>query len=181
MADVKQSNPNAFAELELKLKQLDGFQTKVGWFDEAKYDDGTPVAYVAAIQEKGYGPIPPRPFMRPAQIDNEQKWKETAGFAANKVLDGSYTGKDAMDLLGSVATGDIIKAISDVLSPPLSLITLMARKYRKEGKKVTGRTIGEIARRIKKGDVDISGVSTKPLVDTGKMIATVTHLTESTR
>lgn len=181
MADVKQSNPNAFAELELRLKQLDGFQTKVGWFDSAKYDDGTPVAYVAAIQESGYGPIPPRPFMRPAQIDNEEKWKDTAAHGAKQILEGKMTGKDAMDLLGAVAEGDIIKAISEVMAPPLSLITLMARKYRKMGRKVTGRTIGEIAGRIKKGDVDISGVSTKPLVDTGQMIATVTHLTESTR
>ena len=181
MADVKQSHPRAFEELELRLKQLEGFQTKAGWFDAAKYDDGTPVAYIAAIQEKGHGPIPPRPFMRPAMIDNEQKWKDTAGFAAKRVLDGSYSGKDAMDLLGAMAEGDIKKAISDVLAPPLSLITLMARKYRKLGKNVTGKTIGEIAGRIKKGDVDVSGVSTKPLVDTGKMIATVTHLTESTR
>jgi hypothetical protein len=110
--------------------------------------------------------------MRPAMIDNEQKWKDTAGFAAKRVLDGGYSGKEAMDLFGAMAEGDIKKAISDVLAPPFSLITLMARKYRKLGKKVTGKTIGEIAGRIKKGDVDISGVSTKPLVDTGKMIAT---------
>jgi hypothetical protein len=53
MADVKQSHPRAFEELELRLKQLDGFQTKAGWFDAAKYDDGTPVAYIAAISGKG--------------------------------------------------------------------------------------------------------------------------------
>lgn len=181
MAEIKQSNPNAFADLELKLKQLDGFQTKVGWFDSAKYEDGTPVAYVAQIQEVGWGPIPPRPFMRPAQLDNEAKWRDTAAYGANKVLDGSYTGKDAMDLLGEVAQGDIVKAISEVTSPPLSMITLLARKARQMGQKVTGKTIGQFAKQVDKGPPDVSGVSTKPLVDTGHMIATVTHMTESTR
>ena len=184
MAEIKQSNPNCFADLDLKLKQLDGFSSKVGWFDSAKYEEsGTSIAYVASIQEFGAPgkSIPPRPFMRPAQIKNEQKWRDTAAFAAKKVLDGSYSGRDAMDLLGETAQGDIIKAIEDVMSPPLSMVTLLARKARRAGQKVTGKTIGMFYKQLSKGPPDVSGVSTKPLIDSGDLIAHVTNLTESSR
>lgn len=33
--------------------EISGMKTSVGWFPGAKYQDGTPVAYVAAIQEHG--------------------------------------------------------------------------------------------------------------------------------
>lgn len=183
MADVKQSNPKAFSELELKLKQLESMQTKVGWFESARYENGTPVAYVAQIQEKGWGPIPPRPFMKPAEIKNKEKWQKTAEFSARKIVEGSMSAKDGMTLLGEVAQGDIIAAITAVTAPPLSPITLMARKFREMGKKVTGATIGMFARKVKEGKVKASDLSnnTKPLNDTGVMIATVTNITESTQ
>lgn len=183
MADVKQSNPKAFAELEIRLKELDKFQTKVGWFESAKYEDGTSVAYVAQIQEKGWGPIPPRPFMKPAEIKNKEKWQNTAEYAAKRIVDGTMSGKDGMNLLGEVAQGDVIASITAVTAPALSPITLMARKFREMGKKVTGATIGMFARKVKEGKVKASDLSsnTKPLNDTGVMIATVTNVTESTR
>ena len=66
MAAVKHSNPNAFKNLEVNLAQLGNSEAKVGWFENAKYSDGTPVAYIASIQEFGYpeGNIPPRLGMR---------------------------------------------------------------------------------------------------------------------
>lgn len=41
--------------LENALKNINGLTTKVGWFPGAKYPNGTPVAYVAVIQEYGTG------------------------------------------------------------------------------------------------------------------------------
>lgn len=181
MASIKQSNPKAFKELDVKLKELEGSEGRVGWFDDARstYEDGTPVAYVAAIQELGYGPIPPRPFMRPAaekHADNE--WTDVAGDAAKDVLDGKKTGAQAMGVLAARAEGDVLRAIVDVNSPALSPITLWAREYRRRGVKVTGKTIGEIAGKIASGELSAggpAGISTKPLNDTGHMIATLSH------
>ncbi len=50
--------------LQKALSAADKSDLQVGWFESAKYDDGTPVAGVAAIQEFGSAKnrIPPRPF-----------------------------------------------------------------------------------------------------------------------
>lgn len=53
MAKITRKNPKAFAEIVNRLKELDGTSAKAGWFATSKYEDGTPVAYVAAIQEYG--------------------------------------------------------------------------------------------------------------------------------
>ncbi len=178
MVEVKQSNPKAFEELDLKLKELQGYEGRVGWGEDAKYDDdeNTPVAYVAAIQELGHGPIPPRPFMRPSSENNKAALTAVATHASNQVLDGKITGQDAMGLICARSEGDVAQAIADVNNPSLSPITLWARYYRRQGKKVTGATIGEIAGKIASGEYDAGGppgVSKKPLNDTGRMISTL--------
>ena len=71
---------NILKTIELRLKELGSKQGKVGWMEGDKYPDGESIAYVASIQEFGSekGKIPPRPFMRPAVIENENKWRELA-------------------------------------------------------------------------------------------------------
>lgn len=181
--EVKQSNPKAFEELELKLKELQGYTAKIGWFDTAKYPDGTPVAYVAAIQELGceQRSIPPRPFMRPAQIKNAHRWFAVAEDQAQKIIEGSQNGRGAMEVIAQMTEDDVSDAIIDVNSPALSKITLAARRIREKGGKVTGATIGDIARRLASDpdNVELSS-NTKPLNDTGYMLATLTHMVEST-
>ena len=185
MVEVKQSNPRAFDQLDIKLKQLDGFTSKVGWFDTAKYPDGTPVAQVAYWQENGVASrsIPPRPVWGPSVKKYAQRWKDIATMGANRILNGQMTGKDAMTMLGEAAQGDIIIAYSEITSPPLSRLTLAIRKYKQmnPGAKIGGRIFGMLARMLADGKIDISGVSDKPLNDTGYMIATLTNKTESTR
>lgn len=185
MTEIQSSTQNVFGALAARVKELDGLQTKVGWFESAQYEDGTPVAYVAAINELGSprNSIPARPFMRPTAIEQDQAWKETAAKAGARVLDGKMSGFDAMELLGLQAQGDIAKKIASITAPPLSPITLLARAWRQQGKTVTGKTIGEFASMLKNQRYDvissiIAGVSTKPLNDTGHMIATLTHITE---
>ncbi|RIQ10307.1 hypothetical protein D0837_17670, partial [Bordetella avium] len=58
--------------------------------------------------------------------------------------------------VGALAAGDIARAISKVVSPPLEKSTLQARQSRKK----------------------TPGVSKKPLVDTGLMIQSVTYQVE---
>lgn len=53
MATLTRSNPKAFETLVASLKGMDGVQAKAGWFESSVYEDGTPVAYIAAIQEMG--------------------------------------------------------------------------------------------------------------------------------
>ena len=178
--EIKSSNPKAFSKLKAALKDLDGYETKVGWFESAVYESGRPVAAVAAGNELGIPSrsIPARPFMRPTADDKTPEWTELSGRVSTRVLEGKMTAEQAMDALGQKAASDVAQTITQVLSPPLSPITLGARKYRMQGKEVTGATIGEIARKLKEGKLDVSGVSTKPLQDTGVMLDTLTHITE---
>lgn len=185
MVEVKQSNPRAFDQLDVKLKELDGYTSKVGFFDTAKYEDGTPVAQVAFWQENGVASrsIPPRPVWGPGFKKFSASWKDAAGLFAKRVLDGQMTGREAMTALGETAQGDIIKQYAELKSPPLSRLTLAIRKYKlmHPDAKIGGKLIGMIARMLKEGKIDTSGVSDKPLNDSGYMIASLTNKTESTR
>lgn len=166
------------------LAELDSKEIRVGFFDTAKYPDGTPIAYVAAIQEFGYKSIPPRPFMRPAENKNKAKWAKQIAEGVRAALDGKVTIEHALEQVALGAAGDVKKAIKAVNSPPLSILTLLLRKHRKnpDGEKVGGKLVGKKAGEIgfmgprPKSDksMSISGVSTKPLVDTGMMIQAVT-------
>lgn len=178
--EMKRDNPKAFKTLSLRLKELGGVESKIGWFESAVYDEGRPVAAVAAGNELGIPSrsIPPRPFFRTTEAEQSEEWKKTAAEAAKRVLAGQMTGYDAMELLGQKAEFDVAKKIESITAPVLSPITIGARKYRREGKKVTGATIGEIARKLKEGKLDLTGVPTKPLDDTHKMLDTLTHVTE---
>lgn len=150
-----------------------GVSVSVGFFPGAKYEDGTPVAGVAAVHEFGIG-VPARPFMRPTIAANAQpggRWSQ----AIVQTLESGKTLEQAAHALGNFARGDIQAAIAAVTSPPLSLLTLQARKHRKDGGKVTGKTLGELSRARDAGPPDVSGVSTKPLVDTRIMLPSVQY------
>lgn len=142
------------------MRELDALQSRVGWFEAAKYTDGTPVAYIASIHEYGYpeGGIPARSFFRPAIEANRQAWINNMRGAAKKVADGSITPYEAMEFVTSGAEGDIRKSLTSVNSPPLKESTLRARAHRDK--------------------VPVAQVSTKPLNDTGHMLATLTSQVE---
>lgn len=134
------------------LAELEKKEIRVGFFENSKYTDGTPIAYVAAIQEFGYGPIPPRPFMRPAEEANKGKWIKGIAAGVRGVIAGNVTLDHALEQVGMVAAGDVRKAIKAVTAPPLAESTVRARQRRKKGKKA---------------------VSRKPLVETGQMLQAV--------
>lgn len=176
---VKRSGPG-FATLNAKLKELEGVEAKTGWFESAHYETGQPVAYIAAIQELGDGKIPPRPFMRPTVAEKGKAWMNLLGQGAKAVLNSKATAPAVMEAVALQAAGDIAEKISEIHAPPLSLITLMLRKYKmKHGQgSVTGAIVGEMAAELKKGPPDLSGVSTKPLVETGQLIQSITGVVE---
>lgn len=148
---VKRSGPGV-ARLVAALAELDGVQAKTGWFETAKYDDGTPVAYVATVHEFGYTPggIPARPFMRPTVAEKRQEWMGLLGDGARAVLTGGATPLQIMEAVALQAAGDVAKAIQGVTTPPLSPLTVASKGFN------------------------------KPLVDTGLMMQSVTGIAEKT-
>lgn len=147
---VRRTGPGV-ARLVAALRELDGLQAKTGWFETAKYADGTPVAYVATIHEFGYpeGGIPARPFMRPTVAEQGQAWLDMLAKGSKAILTGGATPAGVLEAVALKAAGDVAKTISGVTSPPLSPLTIA----RKKG-------------------------ATKPLVDTGQMIQSVTGVVE---
>jgi hypothetical protein len=164
--EVKQSPANAWNKFDLIVTQLTGKVGKVGWIDNSRYPDengkqGPLVAYVATIQEFGYpaGNIPPRPTIRPAIATQQDKWRKIALKYSKLAIEGKGSVADIFEAVGAVAEGDIAKNIKLLTQPPLSPRTIAARLNRKTDKK----TIGSLD---------------KPLIDTGLMLATLTHTVE---
>jgi len=140
------------------LRALDGskLQAKVGFFASAHYPDGTPIAYIATIQEFGFpaGGIPSRSFIR--STINEKKgsdWKKTMAGGGKAVVLGKLAPSDVLEMMALQAEGNIRKKITKITEPPLSERTLAGRRSRGNG-------------------------STKPLNDTGAMLAHLTSVVE---
>ena len=62
--------------------------------------------------------IPPRPFMRPTVIREEQNWLGYMASGAKAVMAGNETGYSVMDKVGQRAAADIAVSITQVFSPP---------------------------------------------------------------
>ena len=163
------------ARIEGIANGLDGMETKIGFPSNIQYEDGTSVAYVATIQNYGApaAKIPPRPFMEPSAAKHGDKWVKVLTQGISKVATGQSMPFDALDLTGRVAAEDVKQTIEEVTSPPLSPITLLLRDWRREGRTITGKTVGEAAAAIKAGV--IPKAKNEPLTDTGFMIAAVQH------
>lgn len=168
--------------LEKRLAQLakqvsNPATLRVGFLENATYPDGTSVAEVAAIQNfgaPGRG-IPPRPFFSNMVARESPAW----GAKLGKILareDINWDAEKALTLMGEGIAAQLKQYIVETNAPPLSAITLMLRKMKQENPNlvVTGATVGEAASRIKAGE-SYGGVSTKPLVETGVMLAAVSY------
>ena len=177
---MRRSNSKALETLALNLKQLNRIEGRTGWFADASYEDGTPVAYVAALNELGHGKTPPRPFMRPTIAEKRTEWIGIARNGAQEVLNNRLAPVFIMEQLTQAAEDDIKNTILAIYEPPLSPITieLRAMKKRNPNLHVTGRTVGIAAATVNKPGYQTPDVNTKPLVDTGFMIATLTHVVE---
>jgi len=53
MVKVTRKNPQAFLQISERLKALDGLEGKAGWLESSRYEDGKPIAGIAAVQEFG--------------------------------------------------------------------------------------------------------------------------------
>ena len=124
---------------------------KVGFFSTAKYQDGTPVAAVAAWNEFGTETIPERPFFRNALAESERG-------VSNILAKGIDTKKMVVDdrqLAEWVRMfRERFKTASSLNDPPNSPATIAQKRKKLHGKKGTGG--GET-----------------PLIDTGAMLDAV--------
>lgn len=152
---------NNLENLRVALGDIHGKVGKVGWFPSAVYESGQPVAQVAAIHEFGApaANIPPRPFMRPTIAREKTAWHNIVANAAKNVVRGEGKAGDIFETIGLKAAGDIAKSIAMVFTPALKDATIKARLRARADK----RTVGNL---------------TKPLVDTGLMIGSITNTVE---
>jgi len=177
---IRRDNSGADA-LHAELRALERVTAKVGFFEDAKYPDGTPVAYVAAIQEFGYAGngIPPRSFMRTTVSDQESNWKALFGKQCAKVANGSITAQDAYETVAALAAGQMRKKIGTITSPPLSPVTLQLRKWARAGIPINRTRVAQAAHLVSLGIADsVSGAAAKPLVFDGILLASVTYEVE---
>ena len=139
------------------IREVQSSALRVGWSENQKYPDGEYVAGIAAQNEFGNPSkhIPPRPFVRPAISENEGNWKRQIAGGMKMVFSEKITTSGVFDAIGILVKADIQKSIASITSPPLAKSTIRARLKNKK--------VGNMA------------TATKPLVDTGYMMATIIH------
>jgi len=148
--------------LRQTVKALDGATGRTGWFPSAVYEGGQPVAGVAYVQEFGSPSrgIPPRLGMRETATEKRQEWAATAAQISRASTQGKIAPGQVMEAVTLAAEGAIRAHITKVTSPPLKAATVAARK-----------------RRLANGGAGAKSTISKPLVDTGIMLATLTSET----
>jgi len=165
MAEVKGGDALKKKMKELSKSLSEAAMLRTGYLENARYPNGTPVGMVAAIQDGGAPRrgIPPRPFFRNMVKNGEKSWGNTV---ESLLKANNYDARKTLEQLGLIIEGELKQSVVDTYEPPLSPVTLMLRKMRKENPSlvVTAKTVGEAARRVKAGE-SYGGVSTKPLVD----------------
>lgn len=161
-------------------KNLNDFQIEAGWFENTKYDDGTSIGFVARIQNNGAHInvtnkqrkflhylgihlknstgqiiIPPRPFMDNAKDRVKKEGHQILQQEILRVFEGRQTMEKATSRLGEWLQGVIQKEITKLNNPKLSSATIEIRN--------------------KSYASHSSNQSTKPLNDSGLMLATVQY------
>ena len=183
---AKVSSQGGLERLAASIAELPKKRAAVGFFDTAVYPDGTPVAYVATIQEFGHGSIPPRSFMRSTISEQKEAWQKTLAQGSKRVLADKMTVHQMLESFGMMAAGQVKEKIASITNPPLSMTTLLLRKHKQDSDvKIGGKLVGQKNRDanfvgpVAGGYPDISGVSTKPLVDTSYMLDSVDSKVEA--
>ena len=141
-------------------------------------ETGELVAAVAAKQEYGdpASRIPPRSFMRSTISERREEWRELVMDGCKMVAQGKLSIVDVLSGVGLQAEGDVVKKISEIWEPALSPVTIMIRKFKKENRDlhVSPAVLKQAWLRVQAGETT-EGISEKPLVDTGTMLAQITH------
>ena len=114
------------------VKQLD-----VGFFDTARYQDGTPVASVAAWNEFGTKTAPERPFMRAAMLGARREVKPVIMAGVDPLA--LTMDKKTASQVGEVVEGRIQKSITLLRYPANAPETLKRKAPKDNPLIVTGK------------------------------------------
>lgn len=139
--------PGDVTVAQLKERAFGGHVVRVGFPAGPTEEDGTPVALVAAVHEFGSTArnIPERSFLRSSVRENIAKYIKINKGNLQRVVNGKIRMRHALELLGQVAAGDVKRTIRNGDFAPLQQAT-----------------------------IDRKG-SSKPLIDTGMMLQSVTY------
>jgi len=133
--------------IKKELKLINKSYTQIGIQKDAGTEkDGQSIAAIAAYNEFGTDRIPERSFMRSTFDEQHSKIKGIINKQYSLILKGHKTVKGSLGLIGEYMEGRIKKKITDLKTPPNAPITI-ARKG-----------------------------SSNPLIDTGRMRASVRHI-----
>ena len=87
-----------------ELKKMTDMEIQVGFQGDQKYEDGTSIAQVAAVNEFGASDIPERPFMRQS-FENHEGELQAACDAAQRLVSSGGSAEQALQQIGEVAKG----------------------------------------------------------------------------
>lgn len=138
-----------FNRIMRDLQKLDGMEVVAGMLrDSGKAENGASYVDIATWNEYGTRRIPSRPFIRISADTNRQTWTKMAQQCVNGVIDGDSP-RDAAQVIGHRMVEDIRKVFGD-----------------------KSKLAPNAPSTIKKKGHD------KPLIDTGKLKATVNYRVE---
>jgi hypothetical protein len=161
-------------------KGFNGRVARAGWFASARYEDtgygAVPVAYVALIHEKGAPAvgIVPRPTLGPTVTEFRDDWKGLAASGVRQVVRGTMDAEQVLEGIGMQMAGDISAVLARADVAPISKVTILLRKWKKEGRTIN-RTVVQEARAAIAAGASIAGIPADPLHDSGHMQATISH------
>lgn len=111
----------------------------IGWDENARYEDGKSIAYVASIQEFGNdenrymntpngtpAPIPPRPFFRSLVVDKKASW---GGEIATKVQESNFDSGKALNEVGKMVSEQLKEKIVSFDTPPNAALTVKLKGF----------------------------------------------------
>ena len=103
---------------------------RIGFLENARYPNGTPVAMVAAIQDGGApgAGIPPRPFFRNMIANHKAEWPAAI---ANLLKANDYDAEKTLGQTGAAIAGQLRQSIVDTNSPPLAESTIRRKGFDK--------------------------------------------------
>lgn len=130
MARIRGGEKVASALRDLHEKITKPANLRVGFLENAKYPDGTPVGMIAAINEFGAPSRgqPPRPFFRNMIREKENEWPQAI---RDLIIANNYDMAAAMDQAGAAIAGQLRQSIIDLMEPPLAPSTIAKKGFDK--------------------------------------------------
>lgn len=149
MATIRGGDRLAQALRDLARKVSNLATLRVGFLENAKYPDGTPVAMIAAINEYGAPSRgqPPRPFFRNMINEKQGEWPEAI---ANLLRHHDMNAAEALEDAGITIEGQLRQSITDLTEPPLAPSTIR-RKGHAKPLIDTSHMLNSVGHEVKKG------------------------------